>query len=172
MKKVLGVFVFVFAVFTLAACGKTEYKHDGDFTAFEVSTSYGNPQVTWVTVTIKDGKVASYYIDELQSGFAAASIKTETVEGEEVQTAVNGAFAWNTKTKKELKEDYGMTVVPGTIKVEWYIQAKSIEDKWLADGVDSVTLDENGYINNMTTTATMIGSTYNKLAKEAKALVK
>lgn len=172
MKKVLGLFLAVFAVFTLAACGKTEYKHDGEFTAFEVSTSQGNPQVTWVTVTIKDGKVASYYIDELQSGFAAASIKTETVEGEEIQTAVNGAFAWNKKTKKELKDDYGMTVVPGTIQVEWYVQAKSIEDKWLADGVDSVEVDENGYIINMETEATMIGNVYNKLAKEAASLVK
>lgn len=172
MKKVLGLFLAVLAVFSLAACNEKEYKHDGEFTAFEVGTSYGNPQVTWVTVTIKDGKVASYYIDELQSGFAAATIETETVDGEEVEKAVNGEFAWNAKTKKELKDDYGMTVVPGTIQVEWYVQAKSIEDKWLADGVDSVEVDEDGYITNMPSEATMVGDVYNKLAKEAASLVK
>jgi hypothetical protein len=156
MKRFLALLLVVFAAVSLTSClgSKKEYAHDGVFTAIETSINYdGAPQVSWVKVTIEKGKVVSYYIDERQS------------------TTTDGVFAWNAKTKKELGDEYNMKPA-SPIGKEWHEQAAAIEAKWLADGVDSVTFKDDGSIKNMPAEATMVGTTYNRLAKAAKALVK
>ena len=156
MKRFLALLLVVFSAVSLTSClgSKKEYAHDGVFTAIETSINYdGAPQVSWVKVTIEKGKVVSYYIDERQS------------------TTTDGVFAWNAKTKKELGDEYNMKPA-SPIGKEWHEQAAAIEAKWLADGVDSVTFKDDGSIKNMPAEATMVGTTYNRLAKAAKALVK
>ncbi len=146
MKKIISSLFVALLLFALIGCDKKEYQTDGEFTAFEVSLNYGDPQVTWVTVTIKDGKIKSFYIDERQTSMD------------------DGVISWNAKTKKELGDEYGM-IIASQIDKEWYEQAEAIEAKWLADGVDSIEVDDEGYIIDLAG-ATMIDA-YSKLAKEA-----
>jgi len=72
------------------------YVADGVYTAFKWDTSSNAQQLTWVSVTIKDDKVVSYYIDTLQG----------KVTKDESGKATGANF--NAKTKKELKYEYGM----------------------------------------------------------------
>ncbi len=145
MKRFIIMFVAVFAVFALASCGKKEYQYDGKFIAFETSLNYGAPQITWVEVTIEKGKVTKYFIDELQ-----------TTDG-----------VWNSKTKKELKEDYGMKEV-SPIKKEWYEQAQVIEDFFLSDGPDKLPLDEKGDVDtDKLAGASMTADLYVRIANKA-----
>lgn len=134
--------------------GEVEYIYNGTFTAFKESFNYGNPQLTWVSVTVKDGEIVSFYIDEVQSHKDA-----------------EGNYSWNAKTKKQLKEEYGMTVVPGTIQVEWYLQAQHLEEYFLEHGAELVEFDPEGYPLNddLLTGTTMIIDTYTELALEAIA---
>jgi|LSQX01.3.fsa_nt_gb major membrane immunogen (membrane-anchored lipoprotein) len=155
MKKFITLFFAMLMLFVVTSCGD-DYKFDGDFTAFEVSeteiyvpggNSYNAAQVTFVTVKVKDGKVVSYNLDERQS------------------TIVDGNLVWNTKTKKELKYDYGMKG-SSEIEKEWFEQAAVIEQQWLDKGVDSIKTDDDGYIDGLAG-ATMVDTNYSKLAKEA-----
>ena len=173
MKKFLAlIFVFV-AALGLAACGdKSEFKQDGEFTAFEVSIHDGAPMVTSVTVTVEKGKITKYFIDARQG-----SITQSSGEGE---SAVAASVKWNEKTKKELKFDYGMkdvgpkyefkdgkwaVVDDAKCEKEWFEQAEAIEAKWLADGVESVEVND-GRISNVAGVTVKDGF-YNKLAREA-----
>ncbi len=162
MKKIIVAFFAVFAILGLSACGKKEYKFDGDFLAYEVSIYNDDPQITYVTVTVKNGKVVAYNLDERQT----TAVK---------EAGVVVGYTWNEQTKKELKEDYGMNAIPSSSgegpSLEWYLQAELIEAKWLEDGPDSLTVNENGKIDNLAG-ATMADTNYTKLAKEAVANAK
>lgn len=177
MKKVITTIFAVLTLLVLAACGKKEFAYDGEFTAFEVSEhttqSVKVPQITTVTVTVEKGKITKYYIDAIQGSF------TKNDEG-----AIT-AVAWNTKSKKELGASYGMkgvgpkykfeggawSVVPDAkCEKEWNEQAALIEAKWLADGVDSVTVTDSR-IDNVAGVTLKDGG-YTKLAKEAVANAK
>ncbi len=179
MKKFITSVFAVFTLLVLVACNgaKKEFAVDGEFTAFEVTehTSQGVkvPQITAVTVTVKNGKITKYYIDVRQGSVVR--------DAEEQITAV----AWNTKTKKELGADYGMagvgpkykfeggewSVVPDAkCEKEWHEQAALIEAKWLADGVESVTTTDSR-IDNVAGVTLKDGG-YTKLAKEAVANAK
>ncbi|MGE4571670.1 MAG: hypothetical protein AB7E09_02885 [Candidatus Izemoplasmatales bacterium] len=129
----------------------SEFQVDGDFTAFDIHEhSNGSPMITSVTVTIENGEVAGFYIDALQS---------------------NGTtFEWNPKTKKELGDAYGMVDRGGAI-AEWYEQAALIEAYWLANGFDSVTVDESNVIDNVAGVTIKDGN-YTTLAAEAIQLAK
>ncbi|MDY0277946.1 MAG: hypothetical protein RBQ97_07665 [Acholeplasma sp.] len=147
MKKLVAIMFVAITAITLASCGSS-YKVDGKFTAFEVSVHSNNAaMVTWVDVTIKDGKVESYYIDARQGKI------------------VDGAQVWNEKTKKELKEDYGMAG-KSAIGKEWYEQAETLEAYFLEKGPEKVTTNADGYIDNVTGVSVKDGG-YTKLAKEA-----
>ena len=65
-KKLFAVLVLGFmSVLFLTACdGKMQ---DGVYRAFKESLHDGAPQVTIVTVTVKDGKITDYDIDTIQS---------------------------------------------------------------------------------------------------------
>lgn len=173
MKKMITAFFVMFAVFTIAACNKKEYAHDGDFTAYEVTASNGAPQVTSVTVTIEKGKIAKYNIDVRQGSVDR--------DNDEKITGV----AWNAKTKKELGDDYGMkgvgpkyefkdgkwSVVEGAkSEKEWFEQAALIEAKWLKDGHESITKTDDR-IDNVAGVTLKDGG-YTKLASEAVANAK
>ena len=89
MKKILSLFLALVAVLSLVSCKKDEprtYVVDGEFTAYVAHDNEGALQLTWVTVTIENDEIKSFYIDQLQSK--------------------NGQ--WNEKTKKELGYKYGM----------------------------------------------------------------
>ena len=137
MKKIVVLLFAVLLTFGLFACGEKEFAVDGEFLAYEVSVSRNAPQVTFVTVTIEDGKIAGYNIDVRQG--------TRTGDGAEVAYA----WAWNAKTKKELGDDYNMKPV-SEIGKEWYEQAASIEAFWLENGVEAMTKDEDNVIDNVT----------------------
>ena len=155
MKKFFAVLVLAVAAIALVACGgdsKSEYKHDGVFRAFTANSSQKAPQIVWVEVTIENGEIAGYNLDTIQSGL----VIKENKEGDE-----KAVVAWNEKTKKELKEDYGMAGKPYSPKyelqdgewievegenceLEWYEQAELIEKAWLERGVEeasTTTLD-------------------------------
>ena len=154
MKKILSVFLVLLAVLTLSSCkGDDEpaartYVADGKYTAFEAQMYDGAPQLTWVTVTIKNDKIESFYIDQLQ-----------TKDG-----------AWKEQTKKELgyayrmhgqwslsEEDYKAYLAENNLK-EWFEQANLIEAHFLntlevtvdsankIQGITGVTIADNAYI--------------------------
>lgn len=172
MKKVFALLFVAIAALSLAACGEKEYKVDGEFTAFQEGVNGNAQMVTTVTVKIEKGKIVSYYIDALQG-------KRTEVAGD----PVTYTFTWNEKTKKELGYGYRMHDGARTMteteyiayldendKLEWFEQAELIEAKWLADGVESVTV-ANGIIDNVAGVTIKDGS-YTKLAKEAVELAK
>lgn len=172
MKKVFALLFVAIAALSLAACGEKEYKVDGEFTAFQEGVNGNAQMVTTVTVKIEKGKIVSYYIDALQG-------KRTEVAGD----PVTYTFTWNEKTKKELGYGYRMHDGARTMteteyiayldendKLEWFEQAELIEAKWLADGVESVTV-ANGLIDNVAGVTIKDGS-YTKLAKEAVELAK
>lgn len=149
MKKFFTMILVLVAAFALVACGGAkEFKQDGEFTAFTTQVHRGAPQYTSVTVTIKDGKIESFFIDCLQG------TATKNEDGEFT------ALAWNEKTKKELGFGYKMhwaafvadtpAEADQTLKKyeaylaekglkEWHQQAALIEAELLAKGADKVT---------------------------------
>ena len=177
-KKVLVVFIAVFAALTLTACKERTFKADGVYTAFKVDLSYGKPQLTTVDVTIKDDKIESFYIDCRQS--AEAKDNDGNVTG----------YAFNEKTKKELQYLYGMHNTPNAeagyttqdltttegmaaykeyleeegLK-EWFEQAALLEAHFKANGTTLET-DKAGYITNVAG-VTVADSNYSALAAEA-----
>lgn len=152
MKKVLAtLFLAIFAI-SLVACKNDEneknnekYVYNGTFTAFKEGINYGSPQITWVSVTIEDGEIKGFNIDEIQSK-----------DGN-----------WNKKTKKQLKEDYNMKPV-SPIDKEWYEQAEFLEDYFLKHGAD-IDYDGDGFPTDegLLTGTTMVIDTYVELALEA-----
>lgn len=154
MKKILSFLFLLVVAFSLVACrdkggddngGSTPavrtYVADGKYTAYSVGYNYGAPQLNWVTVTIKNDKIESFYIDQLQSG----------------------AEGWNEKTKKELKYDYGMKDAAidkdgDGQTLEWFEQAALLEAKFLEDlagvtvvegyftGISGVSIADNDYV--------------------------
>jgi hypothetical protein len=138
MRKALSIFFVVFALILLAGCGEKEYPVDGEYLAYELSVSRNAPQVISVTVQITNGEVKDYFIDTRQG--------TRTGEGTEASPYV---WAWNTQTKKELGFNYGMKA-NSEIEKEWFEQAEAIEAFWLENGVEAMTVDADGYIDNVT----------------------
>ena len=152
MKKILSLFLALVAVLSLVSCKKDEprtYVVDGEFTAYVAHDNHGAIQLTWVTVTIENDEVKSYFIDQLQSK-----------DGQ-----------WNQQTKKELGYAYRMHGQFGLSeddykaylkqegKLEWFEQAKLIEDHFLTtlevttneagtiQGIAGVTIADNEYIS-------------------------
>lgn len=156
MKKFIVMLLALVVSLTMVGCSQSEYKVDGTFTAFEVSTHYnGTPQVTFVSVTIEKGKIVEYDIDVRQG--TAEATETDGVY----------AYAWNELTKKELENDYGMKAAGSDY--EWYEQAEMIETYWLENGVEAMeTVD--GTISNIA--GVSITDSYSDVALEAIANAK
>jgi hypothetical protein len=139
MRKVLLLIMVAFVTMGLFACGEKEFAVDGEFMAYSLEVRTNNtPQVVFVTVTIEKGKIAAYSIDTLQ----AARINNGTTE----EPAY--VWQWNAQTKKQLGAAYGMKNV-SVIQKEWDEQAAAIEAFWLANGVDAVTVNAEGYVDNV-----------------------
>ncbi|CCV65913.1 hypothetical protein BN85308920 [Paracholeplasma brassicae] len=171
MKRISLLLLLVVATFGLASCKKDEPKEfavDGQFTAYEAQVhSNGAQQVTYVTVTIKDGKIDGYNIDVRQAK------KTSTVEGEGDAAVTKYTYTWNEKTKKQLGDEYGMATKEG--QLEWFEQAAKIEAYLLKNGVDSLDGVATGSAFDPSVDG-MAGVTmknaYTAIAKEAVALAK
>src|SRR5690554_4028382 len=170
-KKLLLVFVALFAVVTLAACDPTEepvertFVADGVYTAFsEELTNAGGPQITWVSVTIENDEITAFYIDVIQSA--------QTKNAEDVVTG----FAFNAQSKKELGYAYRMhgqrslteaeyiTWLEENEKLEWFEQAALIEAFMVENGPAAVTKTED-VIDNIATVT--IKDAYTVLAAQA-----
>ena len=165
MKKVFLLLVLAVATFTLFGCKSSEYKVDGEFLAYEVSIHRNAPMVTTVSVTIEDGEIVGFYIDARQG-------KATQTEGADTEDTADDkwSYSWNEKTKKELGDDYGMVANGGAI-AEWYEQAALIEAYMLENGVDSVEVDADEVITNITGVTIKDGG-YTALAAEALELAK
>lgn len=181
MKKLVLLLVALFTVVTVAGCGgettttttatttttteaPREFAADGEFTAFKVGVHRNAPMVTTVTVTIEDDEIVGYYIDARQ-GSATQTAGADTPDD---TTDDTWTFAWNAMTKKELGDDYGMVANGGAI-AEWYEQAALIEAYWLANGYDSVTVDGDNVIDNVSGVTIKDGD-YRELAEAAVQL--
>lgn len=166
-KRFLFVFFFAFLAIGLIACDGEEVERtfaaDGEFMAFEWKLNYGAPQVSSVTVTIKNDKIVSYFIDAIQS-----------------QKVEDANYEFNAKTKKELKYDYRMHD-PARSKteeeykawmkeeglLEWFEQAELIEKFFLDNSPEELTVDDEKVINNVEGGVTIADDSYSKLAKQA-----
>ena len=182
MKKFTVLLVALFTLVVVAGCnGNTteaptteapttveprEFVYDGEFTAYSVGIHSNAPMVTTVTVTIENDEITAYYIDARQ-GKATQTAGTETPDDTSDDT---WSYAWNELTKKELGDDYNMVTYGGAI-AEWYEQAALIEAYWLANGYDSVTVDENNVIDNVSGVTIKDGD-YTTLAAAAVQLAK
>jgi major membrane immunogen (membrane-anchored lipoprotein) len=174
MKKLsLLLLAFVMVLF-LTSCNKSEFTIDGEFTAYEVSVYSNAPQVTYVTVTISDGKIAGYNIDVRQGN------QTVTTD-----VTTEYSYTWKSMTKKELGDAYNMKLYGTKFELvngewvengeespeyEWYEQANLIEEYLLENGVDSIELID-GRISNVAG-VTINDSGYLALAEEALNLAK
>jgi hypothetical protein len=158
MKKAASIFLILIATFILASCDTEEartYASDGIFLAYEASVSRNAPQVTTVYVEIENDAIKGYYIDTRQG--------TRTGDG---TTESPYVWAWNEKTKKELGSDYNM-ISASEINKEWFEQALAIETFWLENGIDAMTKNAEGYIDNVT--GASIRDAYSHIAKQALA---
>jgi hypothetical protein len=158
MKKTATIFLFLLATVFLASCETEEertYASDGIFLAYEVSVSRNAPQVTTVYVEIENDTIKGYYIDTRQ-GLRTGDGSTESPY----------VWTWNEKTKKELGADYNM-ISNSDINKEWFEQAAAIEAFWLENGIDAMTKDADGYIDNVT--GASIRDAYSVIAKQALA---
>ena len=165
MKKVFLLLVLAVATFTLFGCKSSEYKVDGEFLAYEVGIHRNAPMVTMVSVTIEDGEIVAFNIDARQG----SATQTEGADTEDTADD-KWSYTWNEKTKKELGDDYGMVERGGAI-AEWYEQAALIEAYMLENGVDSIEVDADTVITNVTGVTIKDGG-YTKLAADAVALAK
>jgi hypothetical protein len=166
MKKVFLLLMLAVATFTLFGCKSSEYKVDGEFLAYEVSIHRNAPQVTMVTVTIEDGEIVGYNIDARQG----KATQTAGADTEEDTSDDEWSYSWNEKTKKELRNEYGMKAV-SEIEKEWFEQAEAIEAFMLENGVDAVETDADTYITNITGVSMKDGG-YTALAAAALELAK
>lgn len=148
MKRLLAVLLVLLSTIVLIGCTGKSKLHDGEFTAFKYAGEEAASDLTWVTVTVEKGKVVEYYIDVLQYK--------------------NGEFL--EKSKKELGYEYGM-VGASPIGKEWFEQAAVIEAAFLKDGPAKLSLDDDGYIDDLAG-ATVIGTTYKEVALAALDLAK
>ena len=116
MKKIFALILALCMVLALAACGapKTaEYKLGMGISLNMNSSKAGNAQVDATVAAVvldKDGKIVAAKIDVAQN-------KMDVTDGQ-VDTAKSFL------SKKELKEDYGMSKIGAK---EWYIQAEAFE---------------------------------------------
>lgn len=186
LKKVWAMVLVAVAALCLAGCkdkNKNEkpaertYVADGSYVAYGYDLNYGAPQLTWVTVTIKNDKISDVDINTIQS---AKVLDGETTTG----------YAWNAKNKKELGYEYYMFPesnarneagvldveaykkwLSDSNKKEWFEQVELLEAKIVADqNADGFTVSE-GKVTNVTG-VTVSASTYVTLAKEAIANAK
>lgn len=158
MRKTATIFLFLLATVFLASCETEEvrtYASDGIFLAYEASVSRNAPQVTTVYVEIENDAIKGYYIDSRQ-GLRTGDGTTESPY----------VWTWNEKTKKELGSDYNM-ISASEINKEWFEQALAIETFWLENGIDAMTKDADGYIDNVT--GASIRDAYSAIAKQALA---
>lgn len=168
-KKIFVVFVLglMSMVFLTACDGKMQ---DGVYRAFKESLNYGAPQVTIVTVTVEDGKIVDYDIDQIQS------------HADETQRS---GYSFNAESKKELGYRYAMhfpdSGITGDIndeavlnqykewleendKLEWFEQAELIEKYWLEKGIKNPDADGKfPYITGVS----IIDNEYVAVAKQA-----
>jgi len=174
MKKIYLLLIAFVMVMFLASCSPSEFNLDGEFTAYEVSVYSNAPQVTYVTVTITEGKIVKYNIDVRQG--------TQTVT---IDVTTEYSYAWKEMTKNEYLDNYGMKLYGTQFELvdgewfenedekpgnEWYEQANLIEEYLLENGVDSIeTID--GRISNVAG-VTINNEGYLALATEAVALAK
>ncbi|HOA79077.1 MAG TPA: hypothetical protein PKO39_06465 [Bacilli bacterium] len=173
-KKLFAVLVLGFmSVLFLTACdGKMQ---DGVYRAFKESLHDGAPQVTIVTVTVKDGKITDYDIDTIQS------------KADESQRS---GYSFNEESKKELGYLYGMHRFDAELpnlsdpanleaykewleennKLEWFEQAELIEKYWLENGVkDPKEGGDLSYISGVTITDNDYVAVAREAVKNAKA---
>lgn len=188
MKRLILPLLVAFVSFAFLGCSTSEFKVDGEFTAFEVSDAGNKPQVTSVTVTIEEGKIADYFID-VRQGYRTATVNDQGTE-DTTDDVTTYAFGWNSQTKKELginykmhyytyvgsledpnsatMEDYISWLVVNN-KFDWFQQAELLEEYWLENGVDATELDEEGNFLNVAG-VTVANSSYVELALEAVEL--
>lgn len=178
MKKIYLLLLSAVLALVLIGCNTSEFKFDGKFTSYEVSVHHEAPMVTYVTVTIQDGKIFEYDIDVRQG-------TQEEVTGE----TTTYSYMWNESTKKELGDLYkmkdfgkGLELVDGEWvetgekpENEWYEQAALMEEFLLENGVDSLETvkdsDDNERISNVAGVTIKDGG-YSDLAMEAVELAK
>jgi len=185
MKKIGLLLLVVIASLTLLGCNSSEFKVDGEFTAFKESVHSNAPMVTMVTVKIENGEIVDYTIDAIQ-GTATQTAGADTTED---TTDDVYSYVFNADSKRDLGFNYKMhyftyqatdetptleeyqTWLTTNNKKEWFQQADLIEAAWLANGFDSVTKNAQGKIDNVAGVTISDGS-YIELAAAAVELAK
>ena len=152
-KNVLCALALLGVVGTLASCGGNEGEpssnggassnstNGGTSTAYKlglgqaISLTKGDDDIitqidiTFASVVYQGEKVVSTYIDVVQLPIVYTAADGDTEESyayKDTANQVKNAGDKNVETKKELKERYGMSVIPGV--TEWYVQAGKFED--------------------------------------------
>lgn len=149
ISNVAGVTVEDGGYIKLAAAAVANAKA-GKVVVFEHSAHYnGTANLTWVELVVENGKAKSIFIDCLQSTLAADG----------------SGLVWNTKSKKQLGNDYGMKG-SSAIGKEWFEQANAIEAEILANGPDAIKVNAEGVITGIGGVSIKDGG-YTKLAKAA-----
>lgn len=188
-KKALLLVVLTVVAVVGTACKARTFKADGVYTAFLPEIHKDGPQVTSVSVTIKNDKIEKFFIDCVQNTKTVTEVKDK--EGNVTETKV--AFAFNEKSKKELGYEYGMHQPTSGVsaeefktaeglekykkylkdnnKLEWFEQAELIEKALVEKGVDGITKNDKNVIDNVTGVTVKDGN-YTTLAKEAVELAK
>ena len=145
MKKILSLFLALVAVLSLVSCKEEEprtYVVDGEFTAYVAHDNDGPLQLTWVTVTIENDEIKSFYIDQLQSKNGQWNEKTKKELG----------YAYRMHQQWDLSEDEYKAYLKENSKLEWFEQVDALAAAWLGganvsniSSVTGVTISDSGY---------------------------
>jgi major membrane immunogen (membrane-anchored lipoprotein) len=180
-KKLLLVFVLALATLSLTACEKGVEidAADGVYTAFEPGlTSGGAEQITTVTITVKGGRIASYYIDCRQGskgGTAEAPVYTFNAETKKelgyqyaMHNSDNAEFSY---VKQDLNTDAGLAAYKAYLKKadkkEWFEQAEELEKFFFKNGPETAKVNDKNVFVDVAAGVTIKDGSYTKLAKEA-----
>lgn len=147
MKKFLTFALMLLMLFNLASCKKDDkddnkgneevqrtYVVDGQYTAYSINKEATKPEVTLVTVTIKDDKISAVNIDTIQGSVTADGAAFNAQSKKELGYGYHMHWYSYQPAEGEEKTEEGYAAwLKANNKLEWVDQAKLIVEAWVAN---------------------------------------
>ena len=161
MKKFLTFALMLLMLFNLASCKKDDkddnkgneevqrtYVVDGQYTAYSINKEATKPEVTLVTVTIKDDKISAVNIDTIQGSVTADGAAFNAQSKKELGYGYHMHWYSYQPAEGEEKTEEGYKAwLKANNKLEWHEQMALVEAQIVANGVAGVTVADGKFTN-------------------------
>ncbi len=159
MKKIITFALMFLMLFSLTSCKKDEgkkddnkddnnqqetvrtYVADGEYTAYSYDKTATKPEVTTVTVTIKNDKITNVNIDTRQG-----SVK-DNVAAFDAQSKKEKGYNYHMHGQFQLSEEDYKAWLKENNKLEWFEQIALVEAEIVKNGTAGVTVTEGKFTN-------------------------